>query len=308
MRKMASVRKIKEVALIPDADQICKYRVDGWWVVDSINKYNVGDLVIYCEIDSFIPHELAPFLSKFSKLIEYNGVKGYVLKTAKLRKQISQGLLLPVPSHMYVYEGLDVSAAFNIQKYEIHKHEDSGIAGVFPSYIPKTDQERIQNIDVSLYGDLVFEVTEKLDGSSCTVFSFNGESGVCSRNWLLKKEGTFFNVAGKYIEKLSNIALQGELVGPSIQGNIYNLKHPEFFVYDIFDIENQCYFTPAQRIAFCKEHDIPHVPVIGYYELNGNELNFADGKSALHNTKREGLVYKHPIVSFKVISQKFLLK
>ncbi len=51
-RKLATIRRIVEVKSIPDADTICAYRVDGWWIVDSIDKYSLGDLVVYAEPDS----------------------------------------------------------------------------------------------------------------------------------------------------------------------------------------------------------------------------------------------------------------
>ena len=61
---MATIRKIAEIQAIPEADKICAYRVDGWWVVEVVGKYVVGDLVVYAEPDSWIPTEMAPFLSK----------------------------------------------------------------------------------------------------------------------------------------------------------------------------------------------------------------------------------------------------
>jgi len=96
-RKMATIRRIEEVKAIPNADKIVAYRVGGWWVVDSIGKYVVGDLVVYAEPDSFIPSIIAPFLTKpghYAKTFE--GVEGERLRTVSLRKQISQGLLLPL--------------------------------------------------------------------------------------------------------------------------------------------------------------------------------------------------------------------
>jgi len=95
-RKMATIRKIEEVKAIPNADNIVAYRVGGWWVVDSIDKYIVGDLVVYAEPDSWIPHEVAPFLSRGNFPHVYNEVKGERLRTISLKKQISQGLLLPL--------------------------------------------------------------------------------------------------------------------------------------------------------------------------------------------------------------------
>ncbi len=95
-RKLASVRRIAEVKSIEGADSICAYRVDGWWVVDGIGKYQVGDLVTYCEPDSWVPTELAPFLSKGKEPREFNGVKGERLRIQKIRGCVSQGLLLSI--------------------------------------------------------------------------------------------------------------------------------------------------------------------------------------------------------------------
>lgn len=198
MRKMASIKRIQETKPIPDADKICAYRVDGWWVVDSIGRYQVDDLVIYCEIDSWIPHEIAPFLSKGNEPKEYNGVKGERLRTVKLKGQLSQGLLLPVKQSIYRNEtciidfiscevdgnsgspaanlGEDVSELLGIQKYDppVPAQLAGETRGLFPGFIPKTDQERIQNLtnDVKKWhkNGLTFEVTEKLDGSSMTVY------------------------------------------------------------------------------------------------------------------------------------------
>lgn len=96
MRKLASIKKIEEIKKIEGADKICAYRVDGWWVVDTIDRYQPGDLAVYLEIDSWVPNELAPFLSKGQEPREFNGVKGQRLRTVKLRGVTSQGLLLPL--------------------------------------------------------------------------------------------------------------------------------------------------------------------------------------------------------------------
>lgn len=53
-RQLASIKTIQEIRSIDGADAICQYRVDGWWIVDRIGQYNVGDKVVYIEIDSFL--------------------------------------------------------------------------------------------------------------------------------------------------------------------------------------------------------------------------------------------------------------
>ena len=93
-RKLATIREIEEVRDIPDADKIQAYRIGGWWVVSQKNEYKVGDRVIYLEVDSWVPHDLAPFLSKGKEPREFQGIKGERLRTIKLKGQLSQGLIL----------------------------------------------------------------------------------------------------------------------------------------------------------------------------------------------------------------------
>lgn len=332
MRKLATIRTIKEVKLIPEADKICAYRIDDWWVVDSINKYQVGDVAIYLEIDSWVPHELAPFLSKGQEPREYNGVKGERLRTVKLRGQVSQGLLLPInldsPLADQVSLGDDVTELLGIQKWEppIPAQLQGMMKGNFPHFIPKTDQERCQNLrkEFDKYQSFTYEVTEKLEGTSFTCFISDGEFNVCSRNLNLKEtEGnTYWNVARKYNieEKLrefgyESIAIQSEILGPAIQNNIYRLEEHQFFVFDVYDIENSKYFTPEERQEFCKKLEFQHAPVLETIELKNlsieNIISIADGFSQLNNkVLREGIVFKSLCGThhFKSISNKYLLK
>ena len=96
MRKLATIREIKELLPIEGADRIELAIVDSWKVVVS-KGLQVGDKVIYCEIDSFLP--IKPefeFLRKscYKKLAD--GSEGFLLRTVKLRGQISQGLCIPL--------------------------------------------------------------------------------------------------------------------------------------------------------------------------------------------------------------------
>jgi RNA ligase (TIGR02306 family) len=316
------------------ADAIECAIVGGWTCVVKKDEYTAGDLAVYCEIDSWIPHEVAPFLSRGNFPHVYNEVKGERLRTVKLRGQLSQGLLLPlsvIPFASYIPDD-DVSELLGIVKYEapIPASLAGEVKGMFPSRIPKTDQERIQNLSTELEEwkaeKLTWEVTEKLDGSSMTVYIIDGEVGVCSRNLDLKpnKDNSLWATAYKneidvkLIQSLSNLAIQGELVGNGIQGNIYKMRDQEFYVYDIYDIDAGRYFTPTERVAYCKVWDIKHVPVFKSdfmltTETVADLLQKAEGKSVMGDIagpEREGLVYKcnEQQVSFKAISNKFLLK
>jgi RNA ligase (TIGR02306 family) len=334
MRKMATIRHIDNLRPIPDADAIECAVVGGWNVVVKRGDYQIGDLAVYCEIDSWIPNELAPFLSKGQEPREFEGVKGERLRTVKLRGQISQGLLLPLKPtcdniETFLFEGLDVSLPLGIQKWEapIPAQLAGDVEGAFPSFVPKTDQERIQNLNLEFEtykaNNLAFEATEKLDGSSMTVYHNAGNVGVCSRNWALKEtEGnTLWKVARKYglIDKLAtfgNYAVQGELIGEGIQGNPYKLKGQDFYVYDIYDIDAGHYVDPVRRMDMVNTMGLKHVPVEEVRAFAARDtveglLKEAEAKSVLNqSTEREGVVFKclTADVSFKVISNRFLIK
>ena len=339
MRKMASIRKIDSIDPIDGADAIEVATVGGWKVVIKKGEFNVGDLAVYCEIDSWIPTELAPFLSKGKEPRVYEGVKGERLRTVKLRGQISQGLLLPLEPtcaniESLLFEGLDVSFPLNIQKWEMQVPAQLAgqVKGNFPTQIPKTDQERAQNLVKEIVGaneiGQRFEITEKLEGSSMTCYLIDGVFGVCSRNLDLKCDevNSFWATAiAEDVEEkmrsefgLADFAVQGELVGPGVQGNIYKLSKLEFRVFDIYDIRRGVYVDPATRQAMVENMGLKHVPILAHqaqlYDTLGitdipQLLKFAEGKSVLGGCEREGIVFKEVNggFTFKVISNKYLL-
>lgn len=346
-RKLASVQRIAEIKSIPEADKICAYRINGWWVVDQVDKYRVGDLVVYCEVDSWIPHNMAPFLSKGKEPRVFDGVVGERLRTIKLRGQVSQGLILPLnvldewdsaehivvsAEHSYVTEDEDVTDVLGIIKWDapIPAQLQGQIRGSFPSFIPKTDAERIQNLkwdEIQRATNDEWFVTEKLDGTSCTIYlAGDGDFGVCSRNLNLKEtEGnTYWSVArNKDIEQrmrdadLFGYAIQGEIVGPGIQGNKYNLNEYDIYVFNVFDIEKQTYVVNSIDVA--NQVGLKHVPLFDdSFAMSHADafketlLEMAEGKSVVNpKQEREGLVFRsngNPNVLFKAISNRFLLK
>lgn len=331
MRKLATIREIQEIKSIPGADSICAHRVDNWWVVDSIGKYSVGDLVVYCEPDSWIPTEVAPFLCKGQEPREFDGVKGERLRTIKLRGQLSQGLILPITCELqtefahtfFNFEdarelqvGDDVTEFLGIKKYEppVPAQLAGIVKGAFPSCFPKTDEERIQNL-TSSFEELQehdYEVTEKLEGSSMSVGLVPHGHGmdfiVCSRNLNLKEteDNTLWKIARRYdIEKkllnvpiTDGIIIQGELIGEGIQGNYYGMKGHDFYVFAIYDVAQGKYYSPTARRKLCDELGLKHVPVLAANRsIKGKTIDEilldADGRSQINPAKlREGEVYK----------------
>jgi RNA ligase (TIGR02306 family) len=254
-------------------------------------------------------------------------------------KEIGEVLGLQVYGELYqeIEDGYDMTEILGIKKWE--KAIPSQLAGVckgnFPTVIPKTDQERAQNlvkeiVAVNEAGNK-FEITEKLEGSSMTCYLIKGEFGVCSRNMDLKEtEGNSFwatarkeGVEAKMraVDEHWDFAIQGELIGPGIQGNIYNLKETEFRVFDVYNIQLGGYLDPADRRALIERMGLKHVPVLAaqasLYDTLGitdmpQLLKFAEGKSVMGDIvgpEREGVVFKEANggMSFKVISNKYLL-
>jgi hypothetical protein len=358
LRKLSSIRRISDIQPIEGADMIELAIVDGWKVVVAKNVgHKVGDMVVYCEIDSFLPiKDEFEFLRK-SSFKKMGDQEGFRLKTIKLRGQVSQGLILPLsvfegygyrvsenllnenpalePNRSVISTsdmielviGNDVTEVLGIVKYEppIPAELAGKVKGLFPSFIRKTDEERIQNLS-DQYDELkkhTYYVTEKLDGSSATFYYKDGVFGVCSRNLeLLETEGnTFWKVAreldleNKLKDYGVNISVQGELIGESVQGNPYKIKGQTVRFFNVFDIDNQEYYGLPNFLRTLDVLGLESVPVIDREFLLPESvdelLTYSDKKSELNpNFDREGVVIRSldRTISFKVISNKFLLK
>lgn len=328
MRKLATIRTVSEITSIPNADRIQLATVDGWKCVIKAGEFAVGDLAVYCEIDSFLPvRPEFEFLRK-SSFKKMGNEEGFRLKTVKLRGQISQGLLLSVDILQRPVEvGDDVTVELGIIKYEppIPACLTGEVVGGFPSNISKTDEERIQNMatEYDRFRDNEFFVTEKLDGTSMTAF-FDESFGVCGRNWQYadSEQNSYWRVCHKL--NLQNvlaslgrrIAIQGELLGPGIQGNRYRLKEQQWFVFNAFDIDQRSYLEKSELLALCEDLNLATVPFVQISRLPSTIeeiLVLAEGKSVLcDEVEREGLVWVHGSgterISFKTISNRFLEK
>lgn len=328
MRKLASIQKIKKIEPIPNADKLELAHILGWKVVVKKGEFEVGDHVVYIEVDSILPER-----PEFEFLRDY----GFRIRTIKLRGQISQGIAFPLsilPEDKEYNIGDDVTDLLGINKYEppIPIQLSGEVVGPFPEFIPKTDEVRIQTIPEILekYKGEIYYITEKIDGTSGTYYLRDKKFGVCSRNqniqedetnlfWIIAREKGIENILRNY-EK--NIAIQGEVIGPKVQSNKYKLESHQLFIFNIFDIETQNY------LEFKRFKDISHslgfksVPILDEeYTLNDTVdslVELAKGKSKLNpDLPREGIILRtikeitdpeYGRISFKVLNPKFLLK
>ena len=191
----------------------------------------------------------------------------------------------------------------------------------------------LRNDEQTIIERQTFEATLKLDGSSMTVYHKDYEYGVCSRNWSLKRDddSVFWKTAlncgiiGHLVNEGRNLAVQGELMGPGVQGNREKLATNEFYVFNVFDIDQQRYLTPEERWEWYNRASrcirLEHVPgpKLGESSVNyvcidehttiQNLLAWADTES-MFNEVAEGIVFKSTQPdgpSFKIINNKFLL-
>jgi RNA ligase (TIGR02306 family) len=335
MRKLASIQKVKALDPIEGADAIERTTVLGWQLVVKKGEFKLGDLIVYCEIDSLMP-DVPHF--KFLK------PRGMRIKTIRLRGQISQGICFPLsilPLDFKVEEDADCSEALGIIKYEPPVPANLlGIAkGKFPSFIPKTDETRVQVLQELLdkYKGEKCYITEKLDGSSATYFIKDGEFGVCSRNLELLEdaENSMWKFAREHdlenkLRALNkNIAIQGEIVGEGIQSNKLKLRGQSVLFFNAFDIDKYGYLSYEEMKKLFTDIGLEMVPILSEnYKLSGSIddiIKLATTKSIiLKDVWAEGIVIR-PYelkkdtglsneylsggrVSFKAINPEFLIK
>ena len=366
-RKLATIQRVAELRPIPGADRIevCRLENLEWECVVKKGDFKIGDTVVYIEIDSRVPER-----EEFEFLRE----RKFRVKTIKLRKQVSEGLVMPIsiiPNNTFLV-GTDVTEILGITNYvkEVENAEEGNNANVktkmpkwlmdkrwfrwvyfklnpndksrFPSWITKTDEDRIQicaRLLMEHYNE-EWEITEKLDGTSGTFFSYMKKKwgiprktfSVASRNiWLKTKNGSkYWQVAEKLgMQKLFfshdgvNIVLQGEILGPGIQKNKYNLAEIDLYAFNLIINGEKKSFNQMQW--FCDGIYITTVPLICGSFIPSKEIGegkpthvaaqwmieYSKGKSKLSNRNREGIVCRlksNPSISFKVVNPDFALE
>ena len=382
-RALAYIVTIDEVQSIPNYDRVEHVRTSGWWCIAHKGDFNVGDKALYIEIDSKCPENDERF-----KFLE---PKHYKVKTLRMCKTYSQGLLMPLSEfpelkdkqlHEDVTELLGITyyvAEDNARKAKTNPNEKynrmaarnsklakkrwfrwlmkrmwgrkllfvffgrvKDIPKQFPTWIKKTDEDRIENCLWMLDDKEPYVQTEKIDGTSTTVFldltKKKPDFGVCSRNvrqmdadqknFVSDMSGApnvYWEMVFKYdmkdaLEKIAKehnvkqVVLQGETYGESVQGNKYKMNHRDFAAFNL--VFDGVRLGSVEAKAILDEYGIPFVPIIDVnYALPGqdNLEEFkvsADGKSTINkNVLREGFVYRSldGQKSFKNVSRKFLM-
>ncbi|KAJ0120733.1 hypothetical protein J7T55_015465 [Diaporthe amygdali] len=377
-RKLVTLRKITQIRR-PLKLRVKRIEVvtitGGWNVVVNKSNSKVGDYVIFFEIDSFIPTTVIDFGWELNgHLEEFNGERGYHVRSHMVGKQISQGWLMTIeqlPKVQRIIEGLKdeygveeglrvaqlmaFEDVLGVKKWEsstVSNHAQDHILGPAPVFIRQPGCPRIQDkpqIFTSIYPNCTYEITEKLDGVSMTVYRVQNDSqwdralpalpadssqrtlygriGIASRQhdigdtanspfWRAAKD---IGLPAKLAQVgIRNVAISGELIGPSLDSSIHFApgERFQFIVFQVFDIDAQELIDPDEVRNICNRHVLPHVPLIARCKLSEFATDIdelvrrADGVG-FHGQRREGLVFKllgRPEISFKVISNQWLLE
>lgn len=376
-RALAYIVKIDEIVPIEGYDRVEHARTNGWWcVVSKSDNLKVGDKCVYFEIDSKVnkDDERFAFLEK----------RNYKIKTQKMCKVLSQGLLMSVklfPELTNTDINTDVTdilkVTYSVEEDNIRKNSDPNakykamvsrnkrifktrwaqwfmkrkwgrklmflVFGrkkdkpfSFPSFISKTDEDRIENQPWRLEDERDWVMTEKLDGTSCTyalerIKRNKFEFYVCSRNiriasaeqptyhnnniyWRLALKYNIKDVLERYLIAHPNmqfVCIQGEGVG-SVQGNPLKLKEDDLYVFNLIDSEHGRKGSEEGK-EFIETQGMKWVPILGITKLPKTMKEIkaqATGKSVVNpDVLREGIVYRtrDGSESFKNVSVEFLL-
>ncbi len=339
-RKLASVQRVLALEPIPNADAIELAKINGWQCVVKKEEFKVGDLGVFLEIDSIPPD--SPSFSFLWKPRDaapndiFARPEKFRIRTMKLRGALSQGLLLPL-SVLGVsgQEGDDLTEQLGIEKYEppVSTSIGQNIARAsFPSWLPKTDEMRVQSVPDVLeeLRALPYVCTLKCDGTSATytLSPFDGEFHVCSRNLsLFDGDNVYWQLARSLeIEQVlrdnPGLAVQGEVCGPGIQKNRLGLKAPTLLVFNVYDVTGARFLSDEQMRTFCARNGLTAVAAVEksdtFYHTQETLLTLAEGKYPGTHNEREGVVVRPQTemqsavlggrLSFKAISNRFLLK
>lgn len=271
--------------------------------------------------------------------------EGYLIRTQKMRGELSQGLLLPMSLFpgLPQEKGADVTALLGVRKWEVEERATAfgTIIANLPPEVPHTDETRVQSSPdlIAEFGRRPYYITTKMDGSSHSVtINHTGKVHVTGHNYeyaddgkssffeFLKKNGIIDRL-DKYIKcsQLDTLTIQGELCAPGIQGNPVGLKSPHWFVFTVIENGERAGMYDTMRV--CRDLDLEMVPIeehgrdfIARYPTVENVLARADESvyTVEQRRKAEGIVIR-PIfpcysptlgtyLSMKAVSNKYLLK
>lgn len=319
--------RIEEVRDHPNADRLELIKLKNLNFQFAVRKgdWSVDEECLYFPVDSLIPEDVMlklglAYFDENKKLIKnLTGPNKDRVKTIRLRKEISQGIIGKIDVLLEDYKGDDnpenITDFLGVVKYEPPIVFDKN-ANLLPlpwglSVYDIEGAERFEKV-VNLLMNLPVVVTEKLEGMNSSFFAHkDGTFKINQRRYSISpREGSvhsFWEVAHRsdLLKKAQSICQQlnaeyvglyGEFLGPNILKNIYHLKNHEVFVFDIM-VDGK-FIDYNQFKILCKEYKINTVPILEEGKKLKDILNdrniqeYSNGYSKLFRTSREGIVIR----------------
>ncbi len=310
-RKLASVQRALEILPIENADAIELVRINGWQCVTKKGEFRVGDLGVFLEIDAIPPdNSTFNFLWSAKDGTVAERPEKFRIRTMKLRGALSQGLFLPLASFDLgeVSVGDDVTEKLGVTKYEppIPIAGGGDIGGLFPGFVPKTDEIRVQSapeVIAEIFAS-PYAITLKYDGTSATfcVDPRDEHFLVCGRNYAINDgDNLYWRIARQYdleakLRAHPTMAIQGEICGPGIQKNRLDLKQLALFVFNVYNLAERRYLDHDEARAFTSEIGLSAVETLETGDSFGYDLpallRLAEGKYPGTKNQREGIVVR----------------
>jgi RNA ligase (TIGR02306 family) len=346
-RKLAYIATISKIEKIEGKDRIVYASIaDSLWQVIVDKSFKVGDRVVYVEIDSILP--VKPEYEFLRKRCYSEKLGGFLIKGMRMAGLTSFGLILPLQEeYKDKKDGFDMTDILGIRKkeddiseekpkkfwlfnminyilYKLHikKSKSSENKVQWPSFIPKTDEVRVENIPYIFSPDIKGEpvyVTEKIDGQSATYAVFDKVFYVTSRNVVLYRQdinkaikqlnptrtiikaNNYLKIAAQYnipaiLNQYSSMVIQGELAGPGIQKNPLQLDKVDLYIFNIYLPIAGLYYSWNGIHHFCNTNGLKTVPLIERKNFDWPDIKalkeYAKGTYPSGKT-REGIVVRH---------------
>ena len=405
-RELCYITLIDAIEPIEGYDRVELAHVGGWTVVVGKGEFKAGDPAIYFEIDSKLP-EVEPFTN-----MDFLAKKKYKVKTQKMCRRISQGLLMSAANfgwsighemdqnytpfimednqitihHIndesrFLTKQLGVTYAvaedntrkaasadkykkmaqrhgklFSKQPFRWFMKRTWGKKLLFvffgkkkdkksewPSWVAKTDEERIENLPHLFSDKSEWIATEKIDGTSTTFtlkrgnrFNKKDEFYICSRNVVFDKPdkacfydtNVYTEMAEKYdiYNKMKNlldnhftdcdwITIQGETYGAGIQKRNYHMSDHHFMAFNFITSKEGRWNSARMKDLLERLFGIPCIPILDEHYVLPDTLDelreYVDSeKSLIDGDIREGIVFRSldGTRSFKCVSPTYLMK
>lgn len=210
----------------------------------------------------------------------------------------------------------------------------------WPSWVQKTDEERIECMPFILNNKTPWIATEKIDGSSTTFTMKRGKFKkkdfyVCSRNvcfdsidkpcyydvniyWEMAQKYHMFEVLSQLLDVLPAaewVTIQGETYGEGVQRNTYGLAGHDFMAFNLITSDKGRWNSCEMKEILEKGYNIPCVPILNDSYILPDTVEelreYVNSQpSTVNGEMKEGIVFRTPdgIHSFKCVSPEYLLK